>query len=294
MINVLDNDPRINEHFEPWVFSYNSSSPIIYSSYLLRRALTEAVARLDPDGTDAALRDMVVIGHSQGGLLTKMTAVDSGDLFWKNVSSKPFDEVKLSPENRELLRAVGFVKPLPFVRRVVFICTPHRGSFLAASDWVRGLITRLVSLPARVTNVTASLLTLNPDLANVANLRRVNAVDNMSPGNRFIRVLSTLPVAPGITSNSIVAVQGDGPIETGNDGVVEYSSAHIDGVESEKVVRSSHSTQAVPETIEEVRRILLEHAAVNAAPAAPDTKPVAKPALKSRPRPQTRTTPNPS
>lgn len=55
------------------------------------------------------------------------------------------------------------------------------------------------------------------------------------------------------------AVLGDGPITGKTDGVVAYESAHIDGVESEKVVRSGHSTQAHPETIEEVRRILREH-----------------------------------
>jgi hypothetical protein len=63
--------------------------------------------------------------------------------------------------------------------------------------------------------------------------------------------------------NSIIAVRGRGPIETGNDGVVEYKSAHIDGVESELVVHSGHSTQATPQTIEEIRRILYEHAGVH-------------------------------
>ena len=48
-----------------------------------------------------------------------------------------------------------------------------------------------------------------------------------------------------------------------NDGVVEYDSAHIDGVESELVVRSGHSTQGKPETIAEVRRILRLHAGLN-------------------------------
>jgi hypothetical protein len=52
-------------------------------------------------------------------------------------------------------------------------------------------------------------------------------------------------------------VQGDGPIETGNDGVVQYSSAHIDEAESELVVRSGHSVQSNPKTVAEVRRILL-------------------------------------
>jgi len=41
--------------------------------------------------------------------------------------------------------------------------------------------------------------------------------------------------------------------------VVKYSSAHIGPVESELVVKSSHSVQGNPHAIEEVRRILLKH-----------------------------------
>ncbi len=42
--------------------------------------------------------------------------------------------------------------------------------------------------------------------------------------------------------------------------MVEYSSAHTEEAESEYVVyRSSHSTQSHPETIQELRRILLEN-----------------------------------
>jgi hypothetical protein len=57
-------------------------------------------------------------------------------------------------------------------------------------------------------------------------------------------------------------VEGEGPVESGDDGVVQYRSAHIEGVESELIVRSSHSTRGRPETIEEVRRILREHVGV--------------------------------
>ena len=52
---------------------------------------------------------------------------------------------------------------------------------------------------------------------------------------------------------------GDGPITGKTDGVVAYESAHIEGVQSERIVRSGHSTPGHPETIEEVRRILREH-----------------------------------
>ena len=89
------------------------------------------------------------------------------------------------------------------------------------------------------------------------------ALDNMDSSHRFIEALSATPVDPGVHAHSIIPVSGTGPPEEGNDGVVEYMSAHIDGVESELVVRSGHSTQARPETIEEVRRILYEHAGIH-------------------------------
>jgi transposase InsO family protein len=67
-------------------------------------------------------------------------------------------------------------------------------------------------------------------------------------------------VVSSVTAHSIIAVEGDGPIEQGDDGVVKYSSAHIEPVASELVVKSSHSTQGNPHTIEDVRRILRVHA----------------------------------
>jgi hypothetical protein len=85
----------------------------------------------------------------------------------------------------------------------------------------------------------------------------------MDASNPFLRTLASLPIAPGVHAHSIIAVKGTGPIEEGADGVVAYRSAHIEGVESELVVRSGHSTQGTPETIEEVRRILYEHAGIH-------------------------------
>jgi hypothetical protein len=88
---------------------------------------------------------------------------------------------------------------------------------------------------------------------------RVGSLYGMTPGSPLITALAETPVAPGVAAHSIIAVQGDGPSEQGTDGVVRYASAHIDGVESELIVRSGHSSQSNPYTIAEVRRILLLH-----------------------------------
>jgi hypothetical protein len=154
-----------------------------------------------------------------------------------------------------------FFEPLSCVTRVVFIATPHQGSF-RASTAVLNLVRRLVTLPITVVEGLNELAQSNPNTVSLKALGGVpNAVDNMHPGHRFVRTLSASPLAPGVMAHSIIAVRGDGPIASGNDGVVAYESAHLDGVASEKVVHSSHSTQSEPDTIQEVRRILREHVA---------------------------------
>jgi pimeloyl-ACP methyl ester carboxylesterase len=266
MVNDLVADPRLRHRFAFWFFRYDSGQPIPYSAWQLREALMQGVARADPAGTNPCLRDMVVLGHSQGGLLTKMTSIDSGDTFWRGISNKAFDEVRLDDEDRELLRNVAFVKPLPFVRRVIFLATPHRGSYLAGPQVVRRLAQRLVRLPADVVRVGADLATLNPTGA-MASGRVSTSIDNMSPGHPFIRALSSIPVTPGVTAHSIISIDDDEPLDKAGDGVVKYESAHIGGVESELIVHSPHSgMQDKAETVEEVRRIFLEHSATSKCP----------------------------
>jgi pimeloyl-ACP methyl ester carboxylesterase len=256
MVNDLSNDPDIREHFQFWYFTYDSGNPIFFTADALRESLKKTVARLDPEGTDPGLRRMVVIGHSQGGLLTKTTAIDSGDRFyrWK----VPFEQLQLKPETREYFQRVVYLKPLPFVRRVIFIATPHRGSYIAG-NWLAHYVASFIKMPARVMDASTELIKGNPEFAN---FRLPSAVDNMTPNNPFVKTMQDIPVAPGVASHSIVAVKTGGPPwDDGDDGVVKYKSAHRTDVDSEIVVDSPHSCQSKPATVAEVRRILRLHLA---------------------------------
>jgi pimeloyl-ACP methyl ester carboxylesterase len=260
MMNELANDPQLRNRIQFWFFTYSTSNPILLSASELRQSLQDTVKELDPEGKDPALRRVVLIGHSQGGLLARLMVTESGTRFWDYVTDVPFSEVKATPEERELFQKAFFFHPLPFVTRVVFIATPHRGSF-RVSSMVRTLVRRLVTLPVTVVQDANDIIRANPDALSVEADDIPTAVDNMRPGHRFIRALTECPIAPGVTANSIVAVIGSGPVTGKTDGVVTYESAHLDGAASEKVIRSGHSTQANPETILEVRRILREHVA---------------------------------
>ena len=157
LINEVSNDPRFWENYEIWLFMYNTGNPVAYSGMLLRDALIKVVKELDPDGNEPGLKRMVVMGHSQGGLLTKMTVIDSGMHLWP--FKVPPEELDIDVETRDLLTHALLIKPLPFVRRVVFIATPHRGSYQAL-----GMLGRigswLVTLPGRFTKMGLDLVTL--------------------------------------------------------------------------------------------------------------------------------------
>jgi pimeloyl-ACP methyl ester carboxylesterase len=260
MANTLIADPVLRQRYQIWSFIYGSGNPLIYSVAEFRAALADRLQQLDPAGTNAMLRQMVIIGHSQGGLLTKGTAIDVGDRIWHAFSTNRLEDLKVNDAQRAAIRRLLFLKPLPFVSRVVFIATPHRGSYLAgglARRWAH----RLVSLPGALVARLDDLLRLAAGAETEAFFRgkTPTSLDGMSPKNPGLLVMSKTPVAPSIKAHSIVAVKGGGDYAKGRDGLVTYESAHQDYVESEFIVRSHHSCLDQPATIEEVRRILHRH-----------------------------------
>lgn len=259
MVNEFNGDPNIREHYQIWVFIYDSGNPIPYSGGRLRKALTDTIQELDPQNKDAALQQMVVIGHSQGGLLTKTTVIDNGTKFWDRVAKTPFEQTQIDAETKDLLKQSLFYKPLPFVKRVVFISTPHHGAMLAAYQIVTGLASKLLTMPMRFAHLAQATVAGDSKLTEA--LRNPpTAIDNMNPDNPGLKLLASIPIT-AVPAHSIIAVEGDGPKEQGDDGVVAYNSAHIDEAQSEFLVRWNHSCQGQPEVIEEVRRILFEHLA---------------------------------
>src|SRR5258708_23522035 len=163
-----------------------------------------------------------------------MQSIGCGVGIGNEACKKQLEEWVLSDQRRDLLQHALFIEPLPAVSRVVFICTPHRGSFVAGRNIIANVVRRLVSLPFALTGLAADLAR-NPDTRSMV---IPSAVDNMSPRHHFIRALQEIPIAPSVTVNSIIAVEGDGPVEAGDDGVVNDSSAHIGPVQSELSVNT--------------------------------------------------------
>ncbi len=256
-MNELENDPEVAARYQFWVFLYPTGQPIPASAFSLRSSLNRVRDALDPDHLDPSMDRIVLIGHSMGGLLAKMMAQDSGLKLWNAALSRPVDQLKASPQTRKILDDALIYRPVPFVARVVFIATPHRGSPIADQLFGR-TIASLIQGSSTMAQISKELVADNGPTYIAPELRRMplNAIGNLRTDSPILQALDQTPIDPSIPYHSIIP-QVAGVLPT--DGVVQYRSSHVEGARSEKRVPGTHFSQQDPDVTDELRRILRLH-----------------------------------
>jgi pimeloyl-ACP methyl ester carboxylesterase len=265
MLNELLRDPVIQSNYQFLLYMYPTGVPIPIAAAGLRESLGQAKMMYDPDGRDPAFEQMVLLGHSMGGLLSRTVAVASGDRFWRLYSDRPFDYILGDREVLAELKRYFFFEPLPFIRRVVFLGTPHNGS-----DLSRGVVgrvgTSLISDPDHIHKLLYQLVKQNPDAFEPRRFRRLpTSIETLVPDSPILTALAKMqppaPPHPTIQFHSIIGSLKPTGVDRSTDGVVPWTSSHVEGI-PETIVRSDHGVQKNPDAIREVHRILLEHVGV--------------------------------
>jgi hypothetical protein len=260
MINELRAWPTFHERFEPWLYHYPTGASFLQSAAVLRRELASAVQRLDPQGTDPALKSLVLVGHSMGGLHAKLQVVEPGTAMWDAIACRPFEEIRMRPELRRQVAPAYFFHPLPFVRRVVFIATPHGGSALASLGIGR-VASLTVQQPPEMKAIHDEIIQANPDSFRADYERSLpTTVDVLEPDSTILQSLRGLRVPCWVTTHSIIGTAHQSPVGEGGDCIVPVSSARLPGVVSEITVPAKHTqVHHHPCTIAELQRILVQH-----------------------------------
>jgi hypothetical protein len=89
--------------------------------------------------------------------------------------------------------------------------------------------------------------------------RYATSVAQLGLGNPVLRAINQLPLSEQVAYHSIIGYNHKQPLPAGGDGVVPYTSAHVEGALSELVITSDHSAQEKHDAIVEMRRILSLH-----------------------------------
>jgi pimeloyl-ACP methyl ester carboxylesterase len=265
MFNDLRAFPEIRSRYQFWFFLYPTGQPFWTSAAQLRETLAEVKSTLDPAGENPRLNELVLVGHSMGGLVSRLQTMDSGDAFWQTISDQPLDELKAQPEERAKLARAFYFHPNPAVKRVISIGTPHRGSDFA-NDYTKYLGRALIDLPEMMVELSNKLIRDNPGAFKNTDLITMHtSIDSLAPDCPIFPAMLQAPKAPWTRFHNVVGVVPKktflGSVSDEGDGIVGFKSAHLDDVASELVVQADHLVvHQHPLTILEVRRILLEHA----------------------------------
>jgi pimeloyl-ACP methyl ester carboxylesterase len=264
MFNDLRSFPEIREHYQFWFYLYPTGQPFWVSAAQLRRDLEALQRTLDPQQEAAALRHMVLAGHSMGGLVSRLQVIESRDDFWRIISDRPLDQIEAGPEDRESLAEVVFFSPNPNIRRVITIGTPHRGSHFANS-YTRWLGRNLIRLPTMLVSRNERLIRQNPGAFHNTDLLTITtSIDSLSPKSPILPVMQQAQRAAWVHEHNIIGVVSDeglvGRLAAESDGVVHVDHARLAGAESEMFVTADHmSVHQHPRAILEIRRILLDN-----------------------------------
>ncbi len=269
MYNDLRSDPLVREHYQFWFYLYPSGQPFWNSATQMREGLALMRRELDPARGYPALDQMVLVGHSMGGLVSKLQTVESAGAFWQTMSERPFAELDADEETVRTLASTFYFRPNPSVRRVVTIGTPHRGSEFA-NGATRWLGAKLITVPRKMLEGRDRLLARNREFFRTdAPLDIKTSIDSLAPESPLLPVLLSADPGPWVRYHNVV---GHDP-EAGwreylvgeGDGVVSLASARLDEMEqlrSQVIVPADHiSVHRHPQTILEVRRILLDQLA---------------------------------
>lgn len=276
LTNRLLVDPVIRENYQFWFFGYPSGLAWTIPASRQRQALKELMQEYNPHGTSREMNNIVMVGHSMGGLITRF-----------NNSTKPWTLMKgvfeLSPETFERMTLENWKKgmaPLHYdeqtlerlqnnfifsppqgVTRIVYMATPHRGSTFA-DNWIGRLGQRLIDLPSDMLEEVTRIATLSRGmfLLNPLQLKdELTSIRQLSPNSSLVKYMSELRGSPNVPVHSIIGDRGRNDTPNSSDGVVKYHSSHLDWSASEKIVPSGHSVQDDPASAVELRRILREH-----------------------------------
>lgn len=272
LANRLYVDPVIRKNYQFWYFSYPSGVSWLVPARDLRESLDAVYAEYDPHNKDANLKRMVWVGHSMGGLITRL-----------NNATKPWALVPSFVKNSEHIREAGYAGAKAFdfgdehldekvssalifpptnrTKRIVFMATPHKGSDFA-NRWFGALGQKMIRLPklllreiTRMGTLSSDMLLINPNKI----VMEFTSIGQLSPDSPAIKGIQYAYPDSSIKVHSIIGDQGFNDTPNSSDGVVRYRSSHIKWAESEKIVPAGHSVQADIATAEEMRRILREH-----------------------------------
>jgi len=268
---ALLQDPELSARYQIWHAFYPSGPPPFFNAMQLRRSTDELMQRLQHQQPSPALNQMVIIGHSMGGLISKTFVQNSGHQLWDRTFVVRPDRLPVKAEELTKIHDIFYFQAKPYIAKAIFLDTPHGGSTLSES-WLGRLTSALITLPASFMRL------FNPVLNKI---RKNQITEQMQPyltggGPTSVQVLSPshpllqcinqlpyqVPVYSVIGSQTELNCYDTQSCSRITDGVVPYLSAFQANASGQIIVPSSHNSYQSSAAINYILQLLRDSPAL--------------------------------
>ena len=260
LTNDIMGDNVLREHYQVWQVFYSTNMPILESRFQINAIINQGFASINQNSASA--KDAVLIGHSMGGIIARLLVSDANltQPALKMLNNRKFDKFKDDPMFKSRLT----IQSVPNFDRAIFISAPHRGTAFA-DRWFTLAARRIIKLPGAFLGALADSIDdrdLNAKnfLKDVGHGLIQNGPSDLSHSSNFTKLTENVMPKKDMIYHSIMGnITNSTDPNVMTDGIVPYTSSHLDGAVSEKIIKGGHSIQETPEAVLELRRILRLH-----------------------------------
>ena len=258
LTNDIMGDPVLRDHYQVWQVFYSTNMPILESRFQIHALITQAFNQVDAKAS--AKKDAVLIGHSMGGIISRLLVSDA-DLVQPAVELFDSDRT-VRFQSDPLFRARLQIHSIPNFDRAIFLSSPHRGTAYA-DRWFTLAARKIIKLPGAFLGALSESIqdgSVKGFIQDFSHGFIQNGPSDLSKNSKFTELTKDVVPKKGFKFHSIIGniTQSNDP-DVITDDVVPYRSAHLDNAQSEKIIHGGHSIQETPEAVLELRRILRLH-----------------------------------
>ncbi len=258
LTNMIFGSPELHARYQVWHVVYPTSTPILLDRLRVQQFLDVGWRMLDPSGTSPARQNIVLIGHSLGGVISRLLTANSGEVAWNAIFDEPVTALSGNPADIATVNDIFHFTAYPGVGRAIFLAAPHKGSPVA-DEFIGRLAEHLVRVSApelesliRITKANRSheSVALAADyqkqgLSSISTLRSEQPVSHASQ--------SLMPVASVRYYTFAGKLPGARPP---GDGFVPLDSAILPGATSTTIVKDGHQLYLNDKVLTKILEIL--------------------------------------
>jgi hypothetical protein len=263
-------DEELKQRYQIWHAFYPSGPPPFYNSMRLRKKLDELHAMLKTNGGTKQLDQIVVVGHSMGGIISKTLIQNTDYQLWDLSFTERPEQLGYAQQELDKVKDIFIFHARPYIDKVVFMDTPHGGSESSESALAK-MASWFINLPKNFTLLMSNfILKLGPDKITEPMREYLNggggphSVQVLSPRHPLLQGLNKLeyqrPVYSIVGSDGALSCQDEKTCSQISDGVVPFFSAHQPKAVQEIIVPSSHNSYQRPEALQFLMQLLRQPA----------------------------------